>query len=90
MIDLPRPPKECFLVGCMYLKTFMKHTFGGLGMKDVENCVCCIVAVSGGVVRGGTTSGGTRRLDRPRGTARDHPPCASLEDELGFREIDVV
>ena len=27
----PGPPKECLLVGFMYLKTFIKHTFGGLG-----------------------------------------------------------
>ena len=29
---IPGPPKECLLVGFMYLKTFIKHTFGGPGI----------------------------------------------------------
>ena len=30
--NLPGPPKERLLVGFMYLKTFIKHTFGGPGL----------------------------------------------------------
>ena len=32
VLYIPGPPKECFLVGFMYLKTFIKHTLGGPGI----------------------------------------------------------